>query len=246
MTNATGSEAAAPSRGTPVPGGGQPWLAPALLAGGLLLILALIAVLVVAGREDEPPRPGLFAAPAPARPVAVADVQEARAGALVVATAGGNEAVTLRSDVQVIRLAPARAGDAAPGDWVTVVGIPNEVLNYTIRRVVIIPSALLPTPDDEGLPRIPAGFAGHEAQVDQKERPLLSGRVEQVQGTTITLVTRTGQFTLDTGTTSLLSRMVAGDTAAIRAGDRVAWLPAGGSGRLADAPALLVLPQTNE
>lgn len=243
MTNPSSGAAAVPSRETPEPGGRRPWLAPALLGGGMLLVLALIAVLVVSGREKEPPRPGPFALPTAARPVAAADVQQVRPGSLVVAGSGGNETAALRPDVQVYRLAPARAADAVPGDWVTVIGIPNEVLNYTIRRVVIIPAALSPTPDGDGLPRIPAGFAGHEAQLDQKERPLMFGRVERVQGNQIALITRAGPFTLDTGSTKLLSRLTGVDAAAIRAGDHAAWFTAGASGRLSEATALLVSPQ---
>jgi hypothetical protein len=217
----------------------------ALPVAALLVFIGLIVAVVVlvrAGQEPEPPRPRPFAVPAPARPATTLDVQQVHGATLTFATAAGNIDAALRPDTAVVILKPASASEAAPCDWVVVSGIANEVLNFTIRRVVIIPAALGATPGDDGIPRLPSGFDGHEATHDPKERPLLAGQVTAVQGQTLTLAGPAGPITLDGGQTRLLQRMTPATPADLREGDRIAYLPARPDMPVTDATALLVLP----
>ncbi|MFN8559167.1 MAG: hypothetical protein U0531_18125 [Dehalococcoidia bacterium] len=128
-------------------------------------VVALAAVSAAcAGGPEAPPRPSAFAPPAPPRPAAF-DVQQARAGVLTLAGPGGSFDAAPRADARVYRPAPATAADVAVGDWSTVVGVLNEVLNFAVRQVVW-PAALGVRPDDDGIPRSADGFAGHEAARD--------------------------------------------------------------------------------
>lgn len=210
----------------------------------ILLALAAVAAITLArrGRDQEPPRAGAFAPPSAARPVVALDVQQARDGTLTLGGPGGSQSATPPSTAAVFVLRPATAADAAPGDWLMVAGIANEVLNFTIRQVVIVPAALQPTADAEGVPRVSDGLAGHEANRDPRERPLLAGRVERTDGQSLTIAARSGITTLDVGAGSPVQRLTAGTLADIREGDRIAYLPPQPGAGAGDARALLVLP----
>lgn len=219
------------------------WLAPGLAASLLVVLVIVTTVLIRAGREEQPPVPGTFVTPTPVRQVTVVDVQQTGSGgALTVSGAGGNQNATPRPDLPVFVLQPGSASRATAGDWVVVSGIPNEVLNFTIRQVTIIPAALGAQPDAEGIPRLPdTGLSGYEASRDSKERPVLAGRVSRVDGSTLLLDHPTAPITVDAGTSKLVRVMTRANPAAIREGDRIAYYPAAGSG-FASAAALLVLP----
>jgi hypothetical protein len=216
--------------------------APVVAALILAVLVAAVVLLVRAGREPQPPRPGAFAVPAPGRATVALDVQQLRGAALTLGGAGGNIEATPRQGVAVFSLQPARAGDAAPGDWIVVAGISNEVLNFTIHSVTIIPAALGAQPDAEGFPRLPSGFAGYETNRDARDRPMVAGRVTAVQGQSVTFTGPSGPVTLDGGQTALIRRMAQIGADAIRPGDRIVYLPSATVTRLEDAPALLLLP----
>lgn len=225
-----------------LPGRMTRWLLPAALLAALLATGAAVGLLARRGRDQAPPRPGAFAAPAPAHPAVALDVQQVRGDTLTLGGPAGSFEVRLVGGVSVYALHPATSADAAPGDWVTVVGVANEVLNFAIRQVVIVPAALGATPDSEGVPRLPSALAGHEANRDRRERPLLAGRVERVDGQSLTYTGRNGAMTLDAGPSSRVQRLTAASPADIRAGDRIAYLPPRPGAALTDAAALLVLP----
>lgn len=220
--------AAVPRRSFPA------WLPPLLVIAGI--VVAGIAVILLArraGAPDVPPEPPAFQPPAPARPVTALDVQQAGDGRLTLSD--GSRDVKLKPDARVETLLPTTAGDVRTGDWLVVVGIPNEVRNFSIRSIVLIDNP--ESPDAEGVVRSQGGFAGHEASRDQSERPLLGGRVTAVSGTEVTIEGPAGPIAVDLTERAPLYRLSQGNATAIREGDRIAH----GTGGLADADAVLVL-----
>jgi hypothetical protein len=213
-----------------------PWMAPAVLA--LVVFAALIAVLVLARRAaapDVPPEPPAFQTPAPARPVVALDVLQVGGGRLAVSD--GSRDVALSPNVRVEVLRPETAAGVRPGDWLAVIGVANEVRNFSIRSLVLIEGG--GAADAEGVLRSPAGFAGHEAARDQAERPLLGGVVEWVEGQQLVLRGPTGPVTVDLSPNAPLRRLVAVRPDEIREGDRIAY--AAGT-TLGAATGVLVLP----
>jgi hypothetical protein len=211
------------------------WLPPLVLIAGIIVAaLVVIGLARRAGAPDVPPEPEEFQPPTAVRPTTALDVQQAADGRLTLSDGSAN--VTLRPDAKVEVLTPAGATDIRTGDWLAVIGIPNEVRNFSIRSLVLIDSAT--PPDLEGIVRSQGGFAGHEAARDQAERPLLGGRVTAVDGPRVTLEGPTGAMTVDLTDRAPLFRLTQGSADAIREGDRIA-IPAGS---VADAGAVLVLP----
>jgi hypothetical protein len=203
------------------------WLPPlALIAAIIVAALVVVGLTRRAAAPDVPPQPDAFEPPSPVRPTTALDVQQAVDGRLTLSDGMAN--VSLRPDAIVEFLMPAGAGDVRLGDWVAVIGVPNEVRNFSIRSLVLLDRAT--PPDEEGIVWSQGGFAGHEAARDQAERPLLGGRVTAVDGSHITADGPTGR--------APLLRLVRGEASGIHEGDRIAF-PAGA---IADAGAVLVLP----
>ena len=160
-------------------------------AAPLALAAALLALILGGGiaaftlsrpaTSDAPSSPGAFAIPPPASPVARFDVREASGGALTLAPAsheGAPLTATLRADAAVEALLPLAPAAVAPGHWITVIGEPDPVRNFVIRRIVVLPAPSAPAAD--GLARSPAGFTGAELTADPAWRPLLWGPVVSV------------------------------------------------------------------
>lgn len=199
------------------------WLVPS--AGLVLLVIALAAVIILAregGKSGAPPRSGPFERPATEQSTAVYTVQQVSDGQIRFALADGAPApdVAVPPGAKVELLRPATPADIQPGEWVTVFGVTNEVLNFAIRFVVAIPGA---TADPDGVARSPGGFAGHEANAQPEESPLVSGRVVSVSGSSLVLEGPTGQMTVEAGESAPLFRLTEGAIADIREGDRVAF-----------------------
>jgi len=202
------------------------WLVPLLF--GLALVGVLVAVVVLARRASEPdapPEPAAFAAPAPPSPVVVFDVEAVDGGRLRVS--GGNNAarqsgvdLVLAPSAAVDLLEPVLAAELKQGDWLTVVGIANEVKNFSIRALVVLPGPVASGGD--GIARSPGGFAGGEASRDARERPVLGGVIERVEGNVVTLKTSTGAVTVTLTASAPLRRLRAATTQEIHAGDRLA------------------------
>lgn len=209
-----------------------------LAIAGLLLLAGIGAVLVLAqrsGRSDLPPEPGPLVAPLPAHPVVALDVQQSAGGRLTLSDGSRDVAPPSGSAVEFLR--PIAASGVRPGDWLTVIGIPNEVRNFSIRSIVVLASPA--PPDTDGVRRSPGGFAGHEASRDGSERPLLGGIVERVDGEQVTLAGPAGPIAVTLGPRAPLYRLESGDASAIQEGDRIAFLAAPA---LDAAGAILVLP----
>ena len=214
------------------------WLAPALAAGLLLAMLA--AILLFARRSaatDVPPAPPPFAAP-PATALPVLDVQQAGEGRLTLSD--GSRDMALAPGVAVERLRPASAGEMRPGEWLAIIGVPNEVRNLSIRSLVLIAGAL--APDADGVARSPAGFAGHETARDPRERPMLGGTIERIEGNRLTLRTATGTVSVDLTPAAPLRRLEPASSEIIREGDRLAYRPSARPGP-AGATDVLVLTE---
>ena len=212
------------------------WLAPVAL---LLLIASAFATVLLLSRRaaapDVPPEPPAFRPPAAARPVSAHDVQQVVAGRVTLSD--GSRDVPLAPDVRVEVLRPIPPDQVRTGDWLAVIGIANEVRNFSIRSLVLIPGG--GAPDAEGVVRSPGGFVGHEASRDQSERPLLGGVVTASDGRTVTLQGPTGPVTVDLAPNAPLRRLAEARPDEIREGDRIAFA---GTGGVSDARAVLVLP----
>lgn len=157
-----------------------------------LVAAALLLVLVVGGgiaaftlsrpaTSDAPAPPPPFAAPPPASPATRFDVREASGGALTLAPAsheGQPLTVALDPAAAVEALLPLDPAAIAPGHWLTVLGEPDPVRNFVIRRIVALREPSAPAAD--GLARSPAGFTGAELTANPAWRPLLWGPVAAV------------------------------------------------------------------
>ncbi len=210
------------------PRASRQWLVP--FAGILVVLAALAAVIVLArdsGKTGAPRPPGPFERPAEEAQFAVYTVSQVAGGRLQFSLTDGAPApdVAVPPGARIEVLRPARASDLQPGDWVTVFGVTNEVLNFAIRFVVAIPGGAA---GEDSLARSPGGFTGHEANAEPEEAPIVSGRVVSVSGTTITMEGPSGTMTIDAGDGAPLFRLTEGTLADIREGDRVAFPASGG------------------
>ena len=212
------------------------WLPPAILLGAIVIVFAVVILLARRAAEpDVPPEPAAFVPPAPAHSVKALDVQQASGGRVSLSDGSRDVAIVPGARIEVLR--PASAADIRPGDWLGVIGIPNEVRNFSIRSLVLLTEP--GSPDAEGVVRSPGGFAGYEASRDQSERPLLGGIVEAVDGERVTLRGPTGPIAVTLTPSAPLRRLSAGGTEDVREGDRIAFIGADGLG---DARSVLVLP----
>ncbi len=225
------------------------WLVPLVL--GTLVFAGVIAVIVLAqraGTSDAPPEPGAFVVPAAIGQTVAFDVQQAQAGKLNLASPAGPQAFRFKANLRdlilpdgtpVEVLTASKATDIQPGDWVTVIGVFNEVRNFTIRSIVVIRDPGKPL--DDGFVRSPAGFLGNEASKDQSERPILGGIVQSVGEKSLSLVSSTGAVTVTLLANPPVYRVVAATTSAIAEGGRAAFLVPGDTG-VETAKGVLVLP----
>lgn len=211
------------------------------VAPALALALTALAMLTDCTRERRSPAPAVFVPPATPVPLRL-DVQQVRDGVLTVSGEDGTRDAVPAPGVSVYVLRPTVPAEVQPGDWVVVVGVPNEVLNFAIRRITVIPAALGAQPDADGVPRLPSGLAGSETGRDPRERPVLAGRVMAVAGSRIDVAVRGRAATLAVTDPALLYRLAPGTLADIGAGDRLAAIPPRSGAPLEEATALLVLP----
>ena len=212
------------------------WLAPALLLAAIALAFAAVILLARrAAAPDVPPEPPALRPPAPARPATALDVQQAASGRLTLSDGTRDTPLAPGARVEVLR--PATTADVRPGDWLEVIGIPNEVRNFSIRSMVLLAGP--GQPDAEGVVRSPGGFAGHEAARDQTERPLLGGVVESVEGARAVLRGPSGPITVTFTPQAPLRRLVEARAEDVHEGDRIAFV---GTERVGEARAVLVLP----
>lgn len=207
-------------------------MTPAWRSAWLPITLGIAAVGVLAGAfmlsqrvggEGAPPPPPAFVAPQGST-VTVRDVKQRTGDVLTVIAGDGVElALTVPRGATVERLQEALARDIRVGDTVTVVGIPNEVLSFSIHFVVVMAS---PIGSEEGTARSEGGFAGHEASPDPRDRPIVGGIVESVSdgGDRVVFKGPDGSATLrlNEAVAARVYRVERVDPAAIREGDRLA------------------------
>ena len=161
-------------------------------------------------------------------------------GSTLTVTGSGNtkdsQQMTLAAGTRVEVLDAITPDDLHPGDWMTVIGVPNAVKSFGIRSIVVIGSPGPPNADDIVL--TPGGFAGNEAARDPKELPILGGTVTQANSLNAVLQTAAGPVTISFAGAPPLRRVRAGSVADIHEGDRLALLTTGGTPNLG---AVLVL-----
>jgi len=204
-----------------------PWLVPAGLAA--LLVAALVLVVVLASKAaqpDTPPALKEFGAPVGEHPFVAYDVERFAGGALVVSGGVGankkeSAQITPPASVRVEVLELVQPPAYRAGDWITIIGVPNQVKSFAIRAVVLL--ATPGAPDRDGIARTPAGFAGSEAERDSRERPILGGTVDRTEGSTVTLKTSSGPIAVELGATAPFRRSRPGTMDDIREGDRIAF-----------------------
>ncbi|MFQ5380869.1 MAG: hypothetical protein ACE5EF_04500 [Dehalococcoidia bacterium] len=203
------------------------WIAPAIALIVLLsLVAAVLAVAALTRDESLPRQPGDWVLPEAFDSVESFAVVRASEGDLELAPRGDANSDTLQvlvgPDAVIDFLEPAAAGDVAVGDWLTVIGIGNDVRTFAIRMIVVISGG--GSPGSDGLLRTEGGFVGHEAARESQEGPILGGIVTDV---------REGEVSVDAGEEVVLKlnegaplRVVrAGTAAEISDGDRVALRP---------------------
>lgn len=219
---------------SPEPHPARAWALPALVLLGLMLVLGGVIVLARrAAAPDTPPVLASLVTPSPVRPVGVYDVRQVNGNEVLLTGEGGATAAPLRlaPETRIEVLRPATAAELRAGDWLTVIGIPNEVRNFTIRTLVAIPEAGTLA---DGVRRSAGGFAGHEAARDRAERPLLGGEIERIEGSRLILRGPDGPITVDLTAAAPLRRLTPGTAAELRPGDRIA---------LETPAAVLILPE---
>lgn len=209
------------------------WLFPAVLI--VVVMGALATVILLAQRasgSDAPPRPAAFIPPSPVLPMSRYSVSAASEGRLTIvrdapkgAPAVAAIEVSLAPDASVERLTPIAPADVRVGDSVTVSGVPNDVRNFAVRRVVV--QAKPGATDIDGFARSPGGFIGDETQADPIERTILGGTVISITGNVLSLQGSSGMFTLALASSARLFRLEVSTANAIREGDRLATRPFG-------------------
>jgi hypothetical protein len=201
-------------------------LLPAVL--GLAVLGTLVAVVLVSGSvggEGVPPPAPPFVRP-PGGSISAVDVKQRTGDALTVVrqTVSGTaeETLTIPAGATVERLRLIEAGEVEPGDWLTVIGIPDPVKNFAIHSMVVIPGG--GTLEADGAARSAAGFAGHEVARDPRDRPILGGQVIRVEENVIYLEGPTGEIAVTAGpeAPAKLYRFEAATPDAVEEGDRLA------------------------
>jgi hypothetical protein len=101
-----------------------------------------------------------------------------------------------------------------------VIGIPNEVRNFSIHSIVVLP----PGGDAaaNGVKRSPGGFAGNEAAPSGVEQVILGGTIERINGAALTLTGPQGPIQVQLTDRSPIFRLQAGSVDDVREGDSVA------------------------
>ncbi len=216
----------------------RPWPFKQLLlpaAAAAAVVICLVAVILAAreaGRGGAPPEPGPMTMPS-GPGYTTFTVERAEAGRFTVSggTGAGELAVPLDSRAWVLEPAAERA--ILPGMQAAVIGVPNEVRNAAVRLVVV--------GQGDGPGRTAGPFAGHEALGEAAALPLVTGRVERVEDGRMVLRTSGGEAEVwfREGAPVYVARERTAE--AVRPGDRVGVLLAGG-GQPNLAAGLLVFP----
>ena len=212
------------------------WLLPALVIGTVVTVVAATVGLAwQLNRDTLPAAPPTFRAPPPIIPVTVYEVKEANASELVLASADGTDIrVSRPSSIDVV----VQGGSPKVGDWVNVIGIVDEVRNFSIRAILVLPEHGAAGAD--GVARTPSGFSGLETRRDPAERVVIGGKVVRVVDGKATLLGPSGEVALTVREDAQMFRVQKGDPASIRAGDRLASTEAAAAGAALSAALISV------
>ena len=142
---------------------GGAWLVPvALLIAVLVALGAVIFISRQVGSDDVRPNPPAFAFQ-PATQFARLTVKQSGGGHLALSADPVKNGpppaqydVTPGASTHIEVLKHVDPSALAVGEWLAVVGIPNEVRNFSIHTLILIPGA--GAPDASHIARSPAGF----------------------------------------------------------------------------------------
>lgn len=202
-----------------------PWLLP---AGIFVVVLAALIGVIVFAREssksDAPPQPPAFVAPE-LQTYTAYDVESNDGGRLKVSSGTAQTATStdleLPAGTRVWVMESAAAADLQPPLKVNVIGIPNEVRNYTIRMMVAAePDG--PVTFEDPFIALYDGFYGHETSRDTRERVVLSVLLESFDGRDGVTRTANGPGTLYIDDGAPLRIVRAAAPTDIEPGDRIA------------------------
>jgi|GEM_PF-1047700 len=201
------------------------WLLPVAL---FAVVLAALAGVVVFARQssesDAPPQPPAFVAPE-LHTYTAFDVESNDGGTLKVSSGSGQTASSSELDLppgtRVWIMEPATAANLAPPMLVNVIGIPNEVRNYTIRMMVAAEPEGTPNFEEPFIALVD-GFYGYEASRDGRERLVLSVLLESFDGRNGVTKTANGPGTLYVDEGAPLRVLRPARPEDIEPGDRVA------------------------
>lgn len=181
-----------------------------LVAALLALGTAAVAVPLLLTRGSPPPEPPPFAPPTPG--FRLTEVVAVGEGPPLLA----DRTIQLGETTLVERLQPISPQDVELGDLLAVVGVPDEVRNYRIVLLLVLPSG-----GDEGQPRTAAGFTGHEP-FGANATTVAWGTVASIEGRTVRLERREFGTTLTLEDGAPLVRAARGDLTSLQPGDRLA------------------------
>lgn len=201
------------------------------MALAILLVTAAVAIVIVAGRQggiDAPPLPGDFVLDSPiGESYRAFGVREVQGSTVTISslTLSDDELLQVQfsETARLELLDHATLDDIQIGQWVTVIGIPNEVFNFSIVSIIIMTEF---TPAPGSLAVTPGGFYGHEAgrglSKDDILRPVLGGVVTAIGEETVTLTGPDGDITLEIFAGAPLFIVTSAAVSDIRSGDRLA------------------------
>jgi len=151
------------------------------------------------------------------------DVQEVAGNTVTLAPAPGAKPrqLTLGANTRIEALLPAKPGEIAVGDGLTVGGVPNLVNSFAIKLVVLIPAAQLGRPG--AMPPLSAGgFTGWEAYPSAQQSPEAYGLVTSIGPDGVQLSGPTGTVTVSLDGQSPLRRLTPAGPDQIHGGDHLA------------------------
>lgn len=207
----------------------EKWWRNALLPVGVVVAVGLAAGAAiylsnsVAG-DDQPDEAPPFVTPA--RSVFVTFDIKQREGDTLTLTPGSKDqgaerTLAITSATRIERLELIAITDVKAGDIIVVVGVPNDYKNFAIHSVVVLAPEMAATTAG-GFPRTPGGFTGFESTRVLADRPIITARVERVEGKTIIARDGAGEVKLKVEPALRLFRLRPATASELVEGDRLA------------------------
>lgn len=219
----------------------RPFALPAVCLVAVIVVgLGVVLLSQTVGGSDEPPAAPAFTLP-PARDTTALDVKQRTGDTVTLIKQVGDSATqqefVITPSLAVERLVPVKPADVEAGEWLTVIGVQDDVKNFTIHYVIVLPAGGSTLSD--GVARSKGGFLGDEIARDQHDRPIVGGVVQQVQGVDVVLAGPLGTITVSLGreASTRLYRVTEATGADVKDGDRLAGVFEG-----TKSSSILVLP----